>query len=71
MSTIYVGKCGFPGRINRNVKDYIPKALTDRSLVRPSIESLLLEGTPSRPIPTPSTKRVKEEVCLLFITEPK
>jgi hypothetical protein len=68
MFTIYGGRCGSLGRINRNDRDYIPRALIDLSLVLPNIESLLLEeGIPSRLIPTRSMRRVRVVVSLFCL----
>ena len=68
MFMIYGGRCGFLGRINRNDKDYIQKALIDLSLVRPNIGSLLLEeAMPSQLIPTRSMRRERVVVSLFSL----
>jgi len=65
---IYEERCGSLSQINRNDRDYIQKALIDLLLVLPSTGSLLLEELiPSRLIPTPSMRKVKEVVSLFCL----
>ena len=65
---IYEERCGSLGQINRNDRVCTQKALIDLLLVLPNIESLHLEESiPSRLIPTPSMRKVKEVVSFFCL----